>query len=94
MQRIAISHGCGLYYEHYTLNISYGFSNHELDFEADDYHGQIPDNVPRYEYVKSWLDTRIADGHKVLTAELFRRLLTEIMDSEYRFRSVTCEWVD
>lgn len=92
MQRITIAHGSGVYREYFELNISQGLHNYELDFDADGYRGQFPNKGPRYEYVKSWLDTSITNGHNALTAELFQELMTDIMDSEYRFRSETWDW--
>ena len=85
MQHIEIVHYCFLYSEQFTLDISQGLPKYELDFESYGSSSQLPNMVARFEHVKSWLDTSIANGNGVLTAKLFKDLIIDIVQSRDQF---------
>jgi hypothetical protein len=86
MQHVAVTHECVLYYEVFALNFSQGLPSYQFDFEAYGYSLALPRKIARFDHVKSWVDISIANGNKVLTAELFKELLADIMNSKDEFR--------
>ena len=86
MQHIIIVNSNEIWIDQFTLDISHGLPNYELDYEIMGDSWQLPVVATRFEHVKSWLDSRVTDGNDALTAELFLDLILEIIDSQYQFR--------